>query len=396
MKRRQFLKSSAIASSVLLVPRFIAAMENMAISMFGHKKLVILQLSGGNDGLNTVVPYRNDIYYKSRPKIALNKNQVIKLNDELGLHYNLTPLKRLYDKGYLTIINNVGYPNPSRSHFRSSDIWHSAVDANRISTTGWVGRYLDNFGNKPYQALEIDDNLSLILKGENKTGIAVKNSRFLHRALHESNINLILSYQNKSHLSEHNLGYLYKTLIDAKSSANYIYEKTKIHNSYQEYPKNPLSNRLKIIAEFINSGVDTRIYYSSITGFDTHANQLKRQERLLDVFSSSMQAFVNDLKGGNTFKDTLIMVFSEFGRRPQQNAANGTDHGTANNVFIIGQDLKQPGLYNDLVSLSDLDENGDLKYEIDFRAVYATILSNWLEVNDRKILYNSFKKLNFV
>lgn len=396
MKRRQFIKNSALASSVLLAPSFIKAMGKMDTSLFGFKKLVIIQLTGGNDGLNTVIPYRNDLYYKARPNLALQRNKTIKLNDELGLHYSLTPLKRLYDKGYLTIINNVGYPNPSRSHFRSSDIWHSGSDSNQYLTSGWVGRYLDQYGKKPHHALEIDDNLSLILKGNRKFGIAARNSDFLYRALHESKINSILAYQRQAHLSEHNLGYLYKTMIDAKSSARYLHEKSKVYNSYQSYPKNPLSNQLKTIAQFINSGLDTKIYYASLTGFDTHANQLNRQERLLDVFGSSMLSFINDLKQGNTFKDTLILTFSEFGRRPQQNAANGTDHGTANNVFIFGEKLKKKGLYNNLASLSDLDNNGDLKYEIDFREVYATILSNWLQVNDSRILNKSFKKLNFI
>ncbi|NND10781.1 MAG: DUF1501 domain-containing protein [Flavobacteriaceae bacterium] len=396
MKRRKFIKSSALSSSVLLAPSFIKAMEQINIELFGYKKLVIIQLTGGNDGLNTVIPYRNDLYYKARPKIALKKNKTINLNGELGLHYKLTALKRLYDQGYLTIINNVGYPNPSRSHFRSSDIWHSASDANSFLSTGWIGRYLDHYGKKPHSAIEIDESLSLMLKGNKRSGIATKNANFLYRALHESKINDILSYQRHRHLSEHNLGYLYKTLVDAKSSARYLQEKTKLYRTYQSYPNNPLARQLKTIAKFINSGLETRIYYASLTGFDTHANQLGRQERLLDVFGNSIYSFINDLKKGNTFKDTLVITFSEFGRRPQQNAAGGTDHGTANNVFLFGENLKNKGLYNKLTSLKNLDNNGDLKYEIDFREIYASILNNWLEVDDERILKKSFNKLNLI
>lgn len=396
MKRRHFIKNSSLASSLFFVPNFLKAFESIDINKLGYNKLVIIQLSGGNDGLNTVVPYRNDLYYKGRPGIAINKNKVIKLNDELGFHTNLTALKGLYDQGYLSIINNVGYPNPSRSHFRSSDIWQSASDSNKHVQSGWIGRYLDAYGSRANQAIEIDDSLSLALKGNTKNGIAVRNASFLYKALQESNFNKILSYQNSAHLSEHNLGYLYKTMIDAKSSANYLYEKTKDYTAIHTYPSNPLANQLKNVAQFINSGLDTKIYYTSLVGFDTHANQVNKQDHLLSIYADSVSAFVNDLKRQNTFKNTLVLTFSEFGRRVKQNAANGTDHGTANNVFIIGEKLKKQGLYNNLASLSDLDDNGDLKYEIDFRTIYATILNKWLQVDDERILNKSFSHLDFI
>ncbi len=396
MKRRHFIKNSSLASSLLFVPNFLKAFETIDMKSLGYNRLVVIQLSGGNDGLNTVVPYRNDLYYKARPSIALNKNKVIKLNDDLGFHSNLTPLKRLYDQGYLSIINNVGYPNPNRSHFRSTDIWQSASDSNKHVQTGWIGRYLDAYGNRADEAIEIDDSLSLALKGNRKNGIATRNASFLYKALQESNFNKILSYQNSTHLSEHNLGYLYKTMIDAKSSANYLFEKTQDYNAIQTYPVNPLANQLKSVAQFINSGLDTKIYYTSLVGFDTHVNQVDKQDHLLNIYADSVLAFVNDLKKQNTFKNTLILTFSEFGRRVKQNSANGTDHGAANNVFIIGEKLKRQGLYNNLASLSDLDDNGDLKYEIDFRTIYATILNKWLQVDDERILNKSFSHLDFI
>ncbi len=396
MKRRQFIKNSSLASTLFFVPNFIKAFEEISIESLGYKKLVIIQLSGGNDGLNTVVPYSNDLYYNYRPTISIKEKEIIKLNDNLGLDSSLTPLKRLYDKGLLTIINNVGYPNPNRSHFRSTDIWQTASDSNQYLQNGWVGRYLDAFGKNNYNAIEIDDSLSLMLKGENMSGIATKSASTLYKASQNPNFKKILSYQNEEHLSEHNLGYLYKTMISAESSAKHIFFNAKKVVKANSYPNNGFANQLRTMAQFINSGMETKVFYSSLGGFDTHSNQNKKQKKLLEMYAESMEAFVADLKAQNTFKDTLIITFSEFGRRVEQNAANGTDHGAANNVFIIGENMKKPGLYNDLASLSDLDGNGDLKYEIDFRAIYATILKKWLDVDDKKILNTSFNYLDFI
>lgn len=396
MKRRDFLKNSTLASSLFFVPSFVKAFEQVASNRLGYKRLVIIQLSGGNDGLNTVIPFRNDLYYKERPTLAIPKTEIIKLNDEVGLHASLTPLKRLYDSGYLSIINNVGYPNPNRSHFRSMDIWQTATDSDNYSQSGWIGRYLDSFGSHPYSAIEIDDSLSLALKGEKANGIATQNPAALYGMSRDPYFKNIIKHQNDAHLSDHNLGYLYKTMIAAESSAKYIYETSKTVSTKKEYPNNKFSKQLKTTAQFINSGLETKVFYSSLDGFDTHYNQLATQKRLLGIYAESIEAFVQDLKDNNTFKDTLILTFSEFGRRVKQNASVGTDHGTANNVFIIGDQLKKQGLYNNVANLTDLDENGDLKFEIDFRTIYATVLNKWLEVNDKTILSKSFDKLNFV
>ena len=297
----------------------------------------------------------------------------------------------------MSIINNVGYPNPSRSHFTSTDIWHTASDHENILETGWIGRYLDNYGRKPHNAIQIDDNLALALRGERLNGIATKQAKQLYRSLQESNFNSILSHYDNSHLTEHNLGYLYKTMIDAKSSARYLYEKTLDSKLSESYPKkSSLASQLKVVGQFINSGIDTSVYYTTLNGFDTHAFQNNKHENLLKVYAEAVDAFVKDLKRNNTFKDTLILTFSEFGRRLEQNYSDGTDHGAANNIFVIGENLKRAGFYNQLANLKDLDDNGDLKYEIDFREVYATILNNWLEVDDRRILNKVFSKLNFI
>lgn len=397
MDRRNFIKRTSLASGGLFfVPQFVKAFEQNTSQFFSNKKVVIIQLKGGNDGLNTVVPFRNDIYYQKRNGIAINQNNLLKLNDEVGLHKSLAPLQKLYDKGYVSIINNVGYPNPNRSHFRSTDIWQTASDSNQYLQSGWVGRYLDATNSKPYNAIEVDESLSLMLKGNNQNGLAVTNPKLLYQSLKQPFFSGVLNHYNDSHLSEHNLGYLYNTMINAKSSAKYIYEKSNASKSSAMYPKNVFGKQLKTISEFINSGLETQVYYAALSGFDTHANQTNRQARLLELYADSMEVFVNDLEKNNNLDDVLILTFSEFGRRVQQNAANGTDHGTANNVFIIGKNLKTQGLYNGLPDLQNLDANGDLQYEIDFREVYATILDKWLQVDDAKILNKQFSKLRFI
>lgn len=396
MNRRHFLKQSTLASSFYFVPSFVKAFESISPLSLGYKRVVMIQLSGGNDGLNTIVPFNNDAYYRSRPTIAISKKDVLHATDELGFHNSLLPLKKLYDDGHLAVINNVGYPNPIRSHFRATDIWQTASDSNEYLQEGWIGRYLDHYGNVPYSALEIDDSLSLALKGGGANGIAVKNPKILFQNSQDLYFKNVLKYYQDDHLSEHNLGYLYKTMIAAESSAKHIFQNHQKGKSEQDYPKNEFSFQLKTTAKLINSGLETKIFYTSLGGFDTHAGQINSQSRLLKVYADGIGAFINDLKAQGTFNDTLIMTFSEFGRRVQQNAANGTDHGTASNVFIMGNQLKKPGMYNNLASLDDLDANGDIKYTIDFRTIYATILSNWLEVNDELILNKSFPKLDFI
>ena len=395
MKRREFIKQTSLASSVVFVPNFVNAFDGILQPSLGHKKLVIIQLDGGNDGLNTIVPFKNDIYYKNRPTLAIKGNDLIKATDELGFHSSLKPLKRLYDKGYVSIINNVGYPNPNRSHFRSMDIWQTASNTKSL-TSGWIGRYLDVYGNKPYDAIQVDESLSLAMKGETLSAIATNDAKRLFRTSQEPYFKQIIKHNNDSHLSEHNLGYLYKTLIAAESSAKHIYDISRTFSSKQTYPNSNFAKQLKTTAEFINSGLETKVYYTSLNGFDTHANQVNAQSRLLSQYAEALESFVTDLKQNGTFKDTLILTFSEFGRRVKQNAANGTDHGTANNVFIIGENLQTQGFYNELASLNDLDENGDLKFEVDFRTIYATILSKWLNVDDEEILNHTFEQLNFI
>lgn len=395
MKRRDFLKNSGLASTALFVPSFVQAYGATGV-IPSHKKIVILQLSGGNDGLNTLVPYTNDIYFKNRNTIARNKKDVLVINDSHGFHESLTDFKSLYDAGFVSVINNVGYPNPSRSHFRSTDIWHTASGSGEYLQTGWVGRYLAEVSKKPLGAIEVDDTLSLLMKGGSINGLATKDASLFYKTTKDAYFGKILDKYTASHLSEHNLGYLYKTVVDAKSSAAQIYEKTRVYSSSQEYPNNAFGKQLKTISEFINSGLETQVYYASLGGFDTHANQLNSQKRLLEVYSKGIAAFVKDLKRTGAFKDTIILTFSEFGRRLKQNAAKGTDHGAANMVFLLGENLKHPGMYNKPDDLVNLDSNGDLLYEVDFRNIYASLIKEWLETEPSSILSGKFKTLGLV
>ena len=395
MKRRDFLKQTTFASGMFFVPQFLKAFENTNLPVFNQKKVVIIQLKGGNDGLNTVIPFTNDIYYQLRKDIAIQKNDVLQISDEIGLHKSLSPLQNLYDKGYVSILNNVGYPNPNLSHFRSTDIWQSASDSDEYIQSGWVGRFLDHTNSKSYNAIEVDDSLSLLLKGET-SGLAITNPNLFYKSLREPFFNTISHQTVDPHLNEHNLGYLYQTMISAKSSANYIFEKGATKNNTADYPNNAFGNQLKTISQFITSGLETQVYYAGLNGFDTHANQPNTQARLLQNYANCVEVFVNDLEKNNAFDDVLILTFSEFGRRVKQNQSRGTDHGAANNVFVIGKNLKKQGIYNSHPDLQDLDRTGNIKYEIDFREIYATILDKWLGVDDKSILNKDFSKLNFI
>jgi uncharacterized protein (DUF1501 family) len=399
MKRRDFLKNSALASGAFLIPAFLKPLEAMAMpAITGYKNLVIIQLSGGNDGLNTVIPFGNDIYYQKRKTIAINSNDVIKLNDMQGFNPSLSALKEIYDQGWMSVINSVGYPNPDRSHFRSMDIWQTASDANQFLSTGWIGRYLDancQDCKNPYTAIEVDDTLSLALKGKNMKGIAVQDPNKLFQTTREPFFKDLMHEPDNDHLHEDNLGYLYKTMIETYSSADYIQKTTKTYNVTATYPTTGLGYQLKNVSKFINSGLQTRVYYVSLSGFDTHVGQQNQQGRQLKIYADAVAAFVKDLKQTGKLDDTLVMTFSEFGRRVEQNASNGTDHGTANNVFLFGGKLNKAGIYNQAPDLTTL-ENGDLKYQVDFREVYATLLNKWLEVDNTTILNKNFSGLDFI
>ena len=397
IKRKEFIQIGSLATASMLLPKFLKAFEGQTMVPLGNKVVVILQLSGGNDGLNTVIPVRNDLYYKARPRLGIVRDKALSLTDEVGLHPALTAFKELYDDGSLAILNNVGYPNPDRSHFRSMDIWHTASQSSEYWNNGWVGRYLDaqcKGCDKPTQAIEIDDILSLALKGDNIKGIAVKDPRRLYGTANEKFFKEVMK-NHTDEAGEQPADYLYKTMAETLSSADYIFQQSKMHPTKAEYPKSDLGNSMKTIASLIFSEINTKVYYVSLGSFDTHINQDGQQQRLFTEMNEAVKAFVKDLKTNNRFDDVMLFTFSEFGRRVAQNASNGTDHGTANNMFLISGGLKQKGLINELPNLADLDE-GDLKYNVDFKNVYATILNKWLKANDKEILAKQYEYLNFI
>ena len=394
-KRREFLQIGSLATASLMMPKFLKAFEKPAMVPAGNKVVVVLQFSGGNDGLNTVIPVSNDIYYKERRVIGIKKEDALSLTDAAGLHPSLEAFKGLYDDGNLGIMNAVGYPNPDRSHFRSMDIWQSASASNEYINTGWIGRYLDSQCkgcDKPTQALELDDTLSLALKGYNNKGLAFKDPRKLYNTSNEKFYKDINAAHSKT---EETVDYLYKTMSETLSSADYIFKQSKMNPTTQSYPATELGKNLKTIASLVMSDINTKVYYVSLGSFDTHVNQAQQQKRLFDELNGAVKAFTTDLKNNNRFDDVLMMTFSEFGRRVSQNASNGTDHGTANNMFFISGGLKQKGLLNEMPDLSNLNE-GDLKHTVDFKNVYATVLNNWLGVNDKNILGGNYERMNFV
>lgn len=394
MKRRSFIQNTSLASLALAVPAFLKPFESFAKST--GKKLVIIQLGGGNDGLNTIVPYRNDIYYSLRPQLGIAADKLLKLNDELGFNPEMAGMREMFDNGDLCIINNIGYPDPDRSHFRSMDIWHTASNADEYLTSGWIGRTLEtdcNTSGMARGAIELGGSLSLALKGHETKGLALKNLKQLYNATREPYFQGLAQIQ---HDHEHdNVSYLYKTLAETYSSAGYIKEKTDSISSKTEYPQTKLGRSMKSISEFIHSDLDTDVYYANHGGFDTHANQLINHGKLLKQYSDACKAFSDDMKSEGRWNDVLVLAFSEFGRRVKQNNSRGTDHGAGSNLYLMGGSLKKQGFYNDGPDLANLDR-GDLKFSVDFRRVYATILDKWLCTDSEAILGRRFTPLDVI
>jgi len=396
--RRKFIRNSALASAALLVPDFLKASAGLAKGSFNGKRLVVIQLSGGNDGLNCIVPWRNDLYYSNRPSIALSGNDLIRINDDAAFNARLEGLSGLYDDGYAAIINSVGYPNPNRSHFRSMDIWQSASDSNQYIQSGWVGRILDSTCPDgcamPYAAVEMDDSLSPAMKGERMKGLAMRDVKKLAASVDN---HLVKSIAAKYAVAQPDnpVAFLHKTLTDTVQSASYLAEHAKLFSSHSVYPDHDFGRQMKLVAELIISGSETMIYYVSLPGFDTHALQNGIQNRHLKIYGDTLHVFCHDLKSNNFFSDTIILTFSEFGRRVAQNGSKGTDHGTANNIYIIGGNLQQKGMINPMADLEHLAD-GDLVHQVDFRSVYATVIENWLKLDSKTILGGrQFPLLNF-
>lgn len=390
MDRRSFIAHGLLASVSPWVPGFLQfpLRQSTPSKTRDGKILIVIQLSGGNDGLNMIVPYQNEIYYRSRPEIAIDASHVQPLDQGLGLNHALSSLNKIYENGEMSILNAVGYPNPDRSHFRSMDIWQSASGTADYIQSGWLGRYLDSHCEScavPYHAIEISDNLSLALHGREHDGFALQGPEKLQRTADNVFLKKIAQSYDKQVDVESNLNFLYKTMIEAQQSATYLSEKARTYSSPFSYPNHVFGEGMRQIAELITAGTNTKIYYISLPGFDTHVRQLSRHNNLLNIFAESVATFIKDLKSNDLFDDVLMVAFSEFGRRVAQNSSAGTDHGAANNVLLFGDKLKTPGISNTPPNLENL-QDGDVPYTIDFRSIYAQVLEHWLDTPPQSII----------
>jgi uncharacterized protein (DUF1501 family) len=411
ISRRKFIESGlGLMGMCLSMPQLLAlgaqAAEFNPRSAGKSKILVVVQMGGGNDGLNTVVPYANDAYYKFRPIIGIKPDKVLPLNGELGFNPNMTGLQELYKQGKLAIIQAVGYPNPNRSHFRSIEIWQTA-QPDKIVETGWLGRYLDHAdcqgpeNSNLFAAVNVEPTLPKTLSASKVLVPSVSNVfdfRFrtdpLYVADRETQVKTFESIYDSFDLQRPNAELLRKVGLDANQASDYLQKIVRAYKGDVRYPDGNFGNGLKFIAQMIAGGVNSSIYTVNLDGFDTHTNQLGTQNRLLKQLSEGVSAFYKDLIAHNLQDDVVIFAFSEFGRRVGENNGRGTDHGTAEPVYIIGSSVKG-GIYGDHPSLSDLDA-GDLKYKTDFRCIYATLLDKVLKADSRQILGQNFDYIPFV
>lgn len=388
--------------------------------------LVVLQMAGGNDGLNMVIPYADDAYHVARPRLRFSADQVLKIDNHIALNPKLTGVKSLYDEGHVAVVQGVGYPNPNRSHFRSTEIWQTASDADRTVSEGWLGRYFDNCcaGADPTVGVAIGEETPQAFAAKNPTGVTFSRpeqfrfrpsepnngqmsaEEMFFRQLNESGAGDesgslasnaggsigTISGKTKNDLST--LDFLQRTALDAQLSSDKILAIARKYKSSVPYPQGQLAASLNIIARMIAGGLPTRVYYASQGGFDTHAGQINTHERLMGEFNDAVAAFVADLKQQGNFERVLLMTFSEFGRRVQENANGGTDHGAAAPMFVVGGAVKA-GLLGKHPSLTDLD-HGDVKFNTDFRSVYGTVLDRWLKAPSETVLGRKFPALRIV
>jgi uncharacterized protein (DUF1501 family) len=410
VSRRDFITSGVgvvlSSSQLFALAARAASFEPRRIG--SSKILVVVQLAGGNDGLNTVVPYGMGQYYELRPNIAIQASDVLPLSNTIGLHNNMGALNNVYKSGKLAIALGVGYPNPNRSHFRSIEIWQTAEPV-RMASTGWLGRYLDATANsstatasgKLFPAINVDPILPKTLAGDRVIVPSVSDVnqfRFStdahYRMDRQQQIDAFNRIYSSFDLNRPSAQLLREIGLDSMQASDYLVNVVRNYKSSVKYPDNGFGRGMKFIAQMITAGVDARIYNISLGGFDTHANQLSVQPNLLKQFSESLAAFQKDLEEHGVDKDVMLFSFSEFGRRVSENGGRGTDHGTAEPVFIMGSAVKG-GIYGEYPSLTNLDQ-GDLKYNVDFRTIYATLLDRWLGVDSRQVLGAKYETLRFV
>lgn len=408
--RREFINLSARGIGLLAFSRFAPSflVESVAAEVPRAEKdrtiLVLVQLAGGNDGLNTVVPFADPHYRRLRPTLALGKDELLPIDGALAFHQACAPLHALLQDGKLGIVQNVGYPNPNRSHFRSTEIWETASDANETLPTGWLGRFFDNAcGGLPESApcgVNISNEVpqAFLSANSHPTFSLLPNQRGAreNRASLALLENILKQPPATPTHDEHdrNAGYLRHTMMDALVTEKRFQKILSDYRASAEYPGNPFAASLRNVAALIAAGNATRVYYVSLGGFDTHSNQPNQHANLLRTLSEGLAAFQRDLESKKLDGQVLTMTFSEFGRRPSENESRGTDHGTAAPLFVLGSRVKA-GLHGQAPSL-EVERNEDLKFSTDFRAVYATVLERWLASDPRAVLGQTYTPVGFI
>ncbi|HKQ38952.1 MAG TPA: DUF1501 domain-containing protein [Verrucomicrobiae bacterium] len=425
--RRDFLRTTALGSAFTwTVPTFLAhtfaqlqadAADKGMRAATGKDSsiLVILQMAGGNDGLNTIVPYANDHYQSARPRLGLRAKQLLKINDDLAFNANLAGLKALYDEGQLSIVQGVGYPNPNRSHFRSTEIWQTASDSQRFERYGWLGRYFDNAckGADPTVGVCVGRQMPQAFAAKKPMGVSLEDPqsyKFMtsdrpdadEKAMMEDTFRemnsggSIGSIAGAAMHEGSTLDYVERTALDAQISSEEIRVASNKVQNKADYPQGRLGGSLKLVARLIGGGLPTRIFYVSQGGYDTHSNQINTQERLLKELGDSVRAFMDDIKAQGNLERVTLMTFSEFGRRVAENASGGTDHGAASVMFVAGNKINA-GLLGKYPSLAPGDLfNGDPKFTTDFRSVYAGVLEQWLKTSSTPVLGRKFEPIPLV
>ena len=364
--------------------------------------LVVVQLTGGNDFMNTLVPYTNEHYYDARKKIVIQQDHVLPINDTLGFNSNAAPLKRLYDEGKMAIVQGIGYPNSNRSHFRGMDIWHTC-EPDRVGNEGWVGlavRELDPQAENVLTGVNIGMGLprAMAVTGVPVTSIGdLEGYGVMNRLEKESLRNK--SLETFKNIYDQAIGtgpvseYIGKTGIDILKGADLLAEVADKYESSVEYGDNVIAKNLRDVARIHLAGLGTRIFYTAHGGYDTHANEMPTHPKLLQDMSGAISDFFDDLEEHDAADDVTMLVFTEFGRRMRDNGS-GTDHGTGGGAFLFGNQVNG-GLYSEYPSLDPADwEHGeDLKHTFDFRGVYGTVLEQWIGVEARPIVKGTFEQL---
>jgi uncharacterized protein (DUF1501 family) len=386
--RRDLLKGSAFLSLSPIVPAFLERTASAAAPDRDGRVLVTIQLDGGNDGINTVVPFGDEGYAKCRRELRLPTDKLFKIGEGLGLHPSMRAAADLLEAGRLAIVQGVGYPNPNRSHFESMRIWQTAQPGKpRPESLGWLGRALDKGApvDGPASVFVGDENLPLALTARRASSASFADASDLSLTLPSPPDGSPPSGDDLTAFVNRAVTSAYATSAELEAAA------ARPSDSGARYPETKLAKRLDLVARSIKAGSTARVYYVIQSGYDSHAVQLPAQAQLLREFSGAVKAFLDDLAASKLADRVVLMAFSEFGRRPEENGSLGTDHGTAGPVFLAGPSLK-PGVFGKTPLLGDL-EDGNLKWSTDFRSVYATLLAGWLRLPAEAILDGKFPEM---